>query len=267
MPGEATAPPEALRLLTVPAPSTPLCSRDAIAKVLYALLFSWLITRVNALVSPQKDALSIAVLDIYGFEVGLRRGGSSAINCSGPSPFIISLLSPTSTSWGFRVPGSVGDTRDPRKDQTWALPLGCFQEGLDEVPVDRRRQTHVVRAITEASWCWGSLEKIPSWFLKSQSRHLRWREQSCKSSGVWGAGSHLGGQSGGHGKRQARSEQQKWPLRFPWHLLYAGCCFELLVCYSLNPDSRLGGGHCHPHFTDGEAEALGVESGRPRVGT
>ena len=138
MPGEATAPPEALRLLTVPAPSTPLCSRDAIAKVLYALLFSWLITRVNALVSPQKDALSIAVLDIYGFEVGLRRAGSSAINCSGPSPFIISLHSPTSTSWGFRVPGSVGDTRDPRKDQTWALPLGCFQEGLGEVPVDRR---------------------------------------------------------------------------------------------------------------------------------
>nr|XP_020769849.1 unconventional myosin-XV [Odocoileus virginianus texanus] len=43
-------------------------ARDAIAKVLYALLFSWLITRVNALVSPQKDALSIAVLDIYGFE-------------------------------------------------------------------------------------------------------------------------------------------------------------------------------------------------------
>ncbi|CAN0093385.1 unnamed protein product [Rangifer tarandus platyrhynchus] len=43
-------------------------ARDAIAKVLYALLFSWLIARVNALVSPQKDALSIAVLDIYGFE-------------------------------------------------------------------------------------------------------------------------------------------------------------------------------------------------------
>ncbi|KAI4533391.1 hypothetical protein MG293_016410 [Ovis ammon polii] len=64
----ATALPEALRLLTVPAPSTPLCSRDAIAKVLYALLFSWLIARVNALVSPQKGALSIAVLDIYGFE-------------------------------------------------------------------------------------------------------------------------------------------------------------------------------------------------------
>ncbi|KAG5203393.1 hypothetical protein JEQ12_002976 [Ovis aries] len=43
-------------------------ARDAIAKVLYALLFSWLIARVNALVSPQKGALSIAVLDIYGFE-------------------------------------------------------------------------------------------------------------------------------------------------------------------------------------------------------
>lgn len=56
-----------------------LCFRDAIAKVLYALLFSWLITRVNALVSPRQDTLSIAILDIYGFEVGpcrrLRGGG------------------------------------------------------------------------------------------------------------------------------------------------------------------------------------------------
>jgi hypothetical protein len=47
------------------------CPRDAIAKVLYALLFGWLIARVNALVSPQQDTLSIAILDIYGFEVGL----------------------------------------------------------------------------------------------------------------------------------------------------------------------------------------------------
>ncbi|XP_070338360.1 unconventional myosin-XV isoform X6 [Equus asinus] len=46
-------------------------ARDAIAKVLYALLFSWLIARVNALVSPQQDALSIAILDIYGFEQDL----------------------------------------------------------------------------------------------------------------------------------------------------------------------------------------------------
>uniref|UniRef100_A0A8C5Z8N5 Unconventional myosin-XV n=1 Tax=Marmota marmota marmota TaxID=9994 RepID=A0A8C5Z8N5_MARMA len=43
-------------------------ARDAIAKVLYALLFGWLIARVNALVSPQQDTLSIAILDIYGFE-------------------------------------------------------------------------------------------------------------------------------------------------------------------------------------------------------
>ncbi|XP_057571619.1 LOW QUALITY PROTEIN: unconventional myosin-XV [Hippopotamus amphibius kiboko] len=43
-------------------------ARDAIAKVLYALLFGWLIARVNVLVSPQQDALSIAILDIYGFE-------------------------------------------------------------------------------------------------------------------------------------------------------------------------------------------------------
>lgn len=38
---------------------------------MYALLFGWLITRVNALVSPKQDTLSIAILDIYGFEVGL----------------------------------------------------------------------------------------------------------------------------------------------------------------------------------------------------
>ncbi|XP_023369828.1 unconventional myosin-XV [Otolemur garnettii] len=43
-------------------------ARDAIAKVLYALLFGWLIARVNSLVSPQQDTLSIAILDIYGFE-------------------------------------------------------------------------------------------------------------------------------------------------------------------------------------------------------
>ncbi|XP_045840099.1 unconventional myosin-XV [Meles meles] len=43
-------------------------ARDAIAKVLYALLFDWLITRVNALVSPRQDTLSVAILDIYGFE-------------------------------------------------------------------------------------------------------------------------------------------------------------------------------------------------------
>ncbi|XP_069916157.1 unconventional myosin-XV [Oryctolagus cuniculus] len=43
-------------------------ARDAIAKVLYALLFGWLIARVNALVSPRQDTLSIAILDIYGFE-------------------------------------------------------------------------------------------------------------------------------------------------------------------------------------------------------
>ena len=54
-----------------PAPHL-LCCRDAIAKVLYALLFGWLIARVNALVSPRQDTLSIAILDIYGFEVGLH---------------------------------------------------------------------------------------------------------------------------------------------------------------------------------------------------
>ncbi|XP_066833790.1 unconventional myosin-XV [Anser cygnoides] len=43
-------------------------ARDAIAKTLYALLFGWLTDRINKLVYPRRDALSIAILDIYGFE-------------------------------------------------------------------------------------------------------------------------------------------------------------------------------------------------------
>lgn len=44
--------------------------RDAIAKTLYSLLFGWLTDRINKLVYPRQEALSIAILDIYGFEVG-----------------------------------------------------------------------------------------------------------------------------------------------------------------------------------------------------
>ncbi|OCT61758.1 hypothetical protein XELAEV_18047787mg [Xenopus laevis] len=43
-------------------------ARDAIAKILYSLLFSWLTERINKLVYPKQDALSIAILDIFGFE-------------------------------------------------------------------------------------------------------------------------------------------------------------------------------------------------------
>ncbi|KAM7091716.1 LOW QUALITY PROTEIN: unconventional myosin-XV [Ciconia maguari] len=43
-------------------------ARDAIAKTLYSLLFGWLTDRINKLVYPRQEALSIAILDIYGFE-------------------------------------------------------------------------------------------------------------------------------------------------------------------------------------------------------
>ncbi|CAI5791924.1 unconventional myosin-XV [Podarcis lilfordi] len=43
-------------------------ARDAIAKILYSLLFNWLIDRINRLTYPRQETLSIAVLDIYGFE-------------------------------------------------------------------------------------------------------------------------------------------------------------------------------------------------------
>ncbi|KAJ3615018.1 hypothetical protein NHX12_018586, partial [Muraenolepis orangiensis] len=42
--------------------------QDAVAKVLYSLLFSWLTERINGRVYPRNEALSIAILDIYGFE-------------------------------------------------------------------------------------------------------------------------------------------------------------------------------------------------------
>lgn len=59
--------------------STPLLCplpRDAIAKTLYSLLFSWLTDRINKLVYPRQEALSIAILDIYGFEVSRIHPGS-----------------------------------------------------------------------------------------------------------------------------------------------------------------------------------------------
>ncbi|XP_023814203.1 unconventional myosin-XV-like [Oryzias latipes] len=43
-------------------------ARDAVAKILYSLLFSWLTERINGRVYPRTEALSISILDIYGFE-------------------------------------------------------------------------------------------------------------------------------------------------------------------------------------------------------
>nr|XP_021331574.1 unconventional myosin-XV [Danio rerio] len=43
-------------------------ARDAVAKILYSLLFNWLTDRINGRVYPRNEALSISLLDIYGFE-------------------------------------------------------------------------------------------------------------------------------------------------------------------------------------------------------
>ncbi|XP_054849655.1 unconventional myosin-XV [Eublepharis macularius] len=43
-------------------------ARDAIAKILYSLLFNWITERINRRIYPKHKALSIAILDIYGFE-------------------------------------------------------------------------------------------------------------------------------------------------------------------------------------------------------
>ncbi|XP_028303243.1 unconventional myosin-XV isoform X2 [Gouania willdenowi] len=43
-------------------------ARDAVAKILYSLLFGWLMERINSRVYPRMEAHSISILDIYGFE-------------------------------------------------------------------------------------------------------------------------------------------------------------------------------------------------------
>ncbi|XP_075879690.1 unconventional myosin-XV [Nelusetta ayraudi] len=43
-------------------------ARDAVAKILYSLLFHWLTDRINAQVYPHQHTTSISILDIYGFE-------------------------------------------------------------------------------------------------------------------------------------------------------------------------------------------------------
>uniref|UniRef100_A0A3B4AMR3 Myosin motor domain-containing protein n=1 Tax=Periophthalmus magnuspinnatus TaxID=409849 RepID=A0A3B4AMR3_9GOBI len=44
-------------------------ARDAVAKILYSLLFHWLTEKINSQVYPHQHTLSISILDIYGFEV------------------------------------------------------------------------------------------------------------------------------------------------------------------------------------------------------
>ncbi|TKS91706.1 Unconventional myosin-XV [Collichthys lucidus] len=43
-------------------------ARDAVAKILYSLLFHWLTEKINTQVYPSQHTLSISILDIYGFE-------------------------------------------------------------------------------------------------------------------------------------------------------------------------------------------------------
>ena len=50
-----------------------LYSRDAISKALYSRLFTWLVERINLIVcrAERDRSTSLAVLDIFGFEVSI----------------------------------------------------------------------------------------------------------------------------------------------------------------------------------------------------
>ena len=56
-------------LLTLKAINCCYFCRDALAKEIYSHMFGWLISRVNDIVYSGKKQTSIAVLDIFGFEV------------------------------------------------------------------------------------------------------------------------------------------------------------------------------------------------------
>uniref|UniRef100_A0A3B4AMQ2 Myosin motor domain-containing protein n=1 Tax=Periophthalmus magnuspinnatus TaxID=409849 RepID=A0A3B4AMQ2_9GOBI len=68
--------PEGLQKAITYKVTVPLCAlacffgfRDAVAKILYSLLFHWLTEKINSQVYPHQHTLSISILDIYGFEV------------------------------------------------------------------------------------------------------------------------------------------------------------------------------------------------------
>ena len=51
-------------------------SRDGLARALYSRLFTWLVSKINKICQPKVKTdsfLSIAVLDIFGFEVSLTQ--------------------------------------------------------------------------------------------------------------------------------------------------------------------------------------------------
>lgn len=63
-------------------------ARDALAKAVYDRLFTWLVSRLNASLQPQRTRKNtvMGILDIYGFEIFKRnryvyKGNNTAVNC------------------------------------------------------------------------------------------------------------------------------------------------------------------------------------------
>ena len=56
--------------------------RDALSKALYSRLFSWLVKKANAVISKADKDMSLAILDIFGFEVHMGETGNTfAVPC------------------------------------------------------------------------------------------------------------------------------------------------------------------------------------------
>jgi hypothetical protein len=54
--------------------------RDALSKALYSRLFSWLVKKANGIISKADKDMSLAILDIFGFEVQMGVTGNTILS-------------------------------------------------------------------------------------------------------------------------------------------------------------------------------------------
>lgn len=78
-------------------------ARDALAKTLYARLFTWLLKQINVRLSPPREAdgvTAIAVVDVFGFEVTPGGGEGHLIPAPPYTACLSNLCLSAGSFWG-----------------------------------------------------------------------------------------------------------------------------------------------------------------------